>query len=53
MENPKDCKYTKEHEWVKIEGSTATVGVTDYAQKMLTDVVFAELPAIGKKVEIK
>lgn len=43
--------YTKEHEWVKIDGTTATVGVSDYAQDLLTDVVFVELPAIGKEVK--
>ena len=47
--NPKNLKYTKEHEWVKIEGDIAVVGVTDFAQHELTDVVFVELPAVGKK----
>lgn len=49
--NPKELKYTKEHEWVKIDGDVATVGVTDYAQEQLTDIVFIELPETGKKVE--
>lgn len=49
--NPKELKYSKEHEWVKIEGNIAKCGVTDYAQEQLTDIVFIELPAIGKKVE--
>jgi glycine cleavage system H protein len=40
--------YTKDHEWVRVEGGTATVGVTDYAQGQLGDVVFVELPAVGK-----
>lgn len=44
-------KYTKEHEWVKLEGSVATMGITDYAQKELGDVVFVELPEVGRKVE--
>jgi glycine cleavage system H protein len=44
-------KYTKEHEWVKVEGDAATVGITDYAQKELGDVVFVELPQVGAKVE--
>jgi len=44
-------KYTKEHEWVKVEGSIATIGITDYAQRELGDVVFVELPKIGTKVE--
>lgn len=46
-----DRRYTKEHEWVKIEGDTATVGISDYAQDLLTDVVFAELPKVGKALE--
>lgn len=46
-----NLKYTKEHEWVKIEGDVATVGITDYAQKQLGDVVFVELPQVGTKVE--
>ena len=48
---PKDLKYTKEHEWVKVEGDLATVGVTDYAQEQLSDIVYLELPAPGTKVE--
>ncbi len=43
--------YTKEHEWVKPEGDTALVGISDHAQHLLTDVVFVELPAVGKVVE--
>ncbi len=46
-----DLRYTKEHEWVKVEGDVATVGITDYAQKELGDVVFVELPEVGTKVE--
>jgi glycine cleavage system H protein len=46
-----DLKYTKEHEWVKVEGDVATVGITDYAQKELGDVVFVELPQVGTNVE--
>ena len=46
-----DLKYTKEHEWVKLEGDVATMGITDYAQKELGDVVFVELPQVGTKVE--
>jgi glycine cleavage system H protein len=44
-------KYSKEHEWVKVEGDIAIVGVTDFAQEQLTDVVFVELPEKGKEVE--
>ncbi len=51
MANPDDRKYTKQHEWCKVEGNTVTVGVTDYAQKALTDIVFVELPKLGTKVE--
>jgi len=46
--NPKELKYSKEHEWVKVEGDTAIVGITDFAQKQLTDIVFIELPEKGK-----
>lgn len=50
MEFPKDLKYTKEHEWVKVEGNTAMVGITDYAQDSLGDVVYVELPQEGGSV---
>jgi len=46
-----DLKYTKEHEWVKLEDDVATVGITDYAQRQLGDVVFIELPEVGTQVE--
>jgi glycine cleavage system H protein len=49
--DPKDCRYTKDHEWVKLAGDRGTVGITDYAQKQLGDVVFVELPEAGAKVE--
>src|SRR3989338_2890031 len=49
--NPKYLKYTKEHEWVKVENEIAIVGITDHAQELLTSLVFVELPEIGKKVE--
>ena len=51
MKNPIDRKYTKEHEWIKIDGDVATVGITDFAQDQLTDVVFVELPEVGKQIE--
>jgi glycine cleavage system H protein len=44
-------RYTKEHEWVRVEGDVATVGISDYAQDQLGDVVYVELPEIGKRVE--
>jgi glycine cleavage system H protein len=47
---PADLKYAKSHEWARLEGDTATVGITDHAQHELTDVVFVELPALGRKV---
>ena len=46
-----DLKYTKTHEWLKIEGKNAIVGITDHAQSELTDIVFVELPEIGKEVK--
>ncbi|MGD1147698.1 MAG: glycine cleavage system protein GcvH [Thermoanaerobaculaceae bacterium] len=51
MAQPNDRFYTKTHEWVKVAGSEATVGITQYAQEQLGDVVFVELPAAGKKVD--
>jgi glycine cleavage system H protein len=51
MELPEDLKYTREHEWVSIDGSVATIGITDHAQEQLGDVVFVELPAVGDRVE--
>src|SRR5262245_54018772 len=47
---PSDLKYAKSHEWVRVAGDSATVGITDHAQHELTDVVFVELPAIGRTV---
>src|SRR5215831_13504380 len=48
---PSDLKYAKSHEWVRAAGGVATVGITDHAQHELTDVVFVELPDVGKKVK--
>src|ERR1700674_3272829 len=47
MAIPNDCKYTKEHEWIQVQGNTGTVGITDHAQESLGDIVFVELPAVG------
>ena len=47
---PSDLKYAKSHEWVRVAGDTATVGITDHAQQELTDIVFLELPAVGRKL---
>ena len=48
---PADLKYTKSHEWIRISGDSVTVGITDHAQHELTDVVFVELPAVGRTVK--
>jgi glycine cleavage system H protein len=50
-EFPDDLKYMKSHEWVRIEGDTATIGITDYAQHQLGDIVYVELPEIGRTIE--
>lgn len=47
---PADLKYAKSHEWVRVDGDTAVVGITDHAQHELTDVVFVELPAKGRRI---
>jgi glycine cleavage system H protein len=49
---PSDLKYAKSHEWVRVAGDSATVGITDHAQHELTDVVFVELPEVGKTVKV-
>jgi len=51
MGSPSTLKYTKDHEWIKIEGDTGTIGITDYAQHSLGDVVYVDAGAPGKKVE--
>ena len=51
MEFPKDLKYTKDHEWIRVAGDTGVVGITEYAQGELGDVVFVELPAVGAKLQ--
>jgi glycine cleavage system H protein len=43
-------RYTRDHEWIRLEGDTATVGISEYAQEQLGDIVFVELPAVGKKL---
>ncbi|MBN2409254.1 MAG: glycine cleavage system protein GcvH [Candidatus Aminicenantes bacterium] len=52
MMYPKEFHFTKDHEWVKVEGDEATVGITDFAQKQLGDVVYVELPAVGTTLDI-
>jgi glycine cleavage system H protein len=49
MPYPSDFKYTKEHEWIKADGKNATIGITNYAQESLGDIVFAELPKVGSE----
>ena len=51
MDFPKDLKYTKEHIWVRVDGDEATIGITDYAQSELGEIVFVELPALDIEVE--
>lgn len=51
MKFPDTLRYTKEHEWVKVDGATGTVGITDFAQSELGDVVYVELPSLGAKLE--
>lgn len=51
MSYPENYKYAKSHEWLLLEGDTATVGITDYAQDSLGDIVFVELPKVGQEVE--
>jgi glycine cleavage system H protein len=46
-----NVKFTEDHEWIRIEGDTGTIGITDYAQEQLGDVVYVELPDVGRKVE--
>jgi len=50
MPYPTDLKYTKEHEWIKVDGNAATVGITDYAQESLGDIVFVDLPKQGAEI---
>jgi len=51
MNFPENLKYTKDHEWILVSGETGTIGITDYAQGELGDVVFVELPTVGKEVK--
>ncbi len=48
---PQDLRYSKEHEWVKVDGGEAVVGITDHAQEQLGDVVYVELPAVGQQLQ--
>lgn len=51
MNCPQNLKYTKEHEWIRVEGDIAYVGITDYAQEQLGDVVFVDIPTVGEALE--
>jgi glycine cleavage system H protein len=51
MTYPANYKYTKEHEWIEVDGKVGTVGITDYAQNSLGDIVFVDLPKVGDKIE--
>lgn len=51
MAQPTGLLYSKEHEWLKVEGDTATVGITDYAQNSLGDIVYVELPRVGSEIK--
>jgi glycine cleavage system H protein len=51
-EYPEDCLYSKDHEWVRIDNNTGVVGITEYAQHSLGDVVYVEMPSVGKSYEI-
>jgi glycine cleavage system H protein len=48
---PQDLKYTREHEWIKIEETAGTIGITDYAQRQLGDITFVDLPAAGRQIK--
>jgi glycine cleavage system H protein len=51
MKIPQDVKYTSEHEWIRVEGDIAYVGITDYAQDQLGDIVFVDIPTVGENLE--
>jgi len=51
MKTPDDLRYTREHEWIRIEGDIATVGITDYAQEQLGDIVLVDLPKVGRDLD--
>ena len=51
MSKPENCRFMKSHEWVAVEGGTATIGISDHAQHEITDVVFVDLPKVGRKAK--
>jgi glycine cleavage system H protein len=50
MEFPAGLKYTKDHEWIKVDGNVATIGITEFAQRELGDIVYVDIPSVGKEV---
>jgi glycine cleavage system H protein len=52
MQFPSNLKYTKDHEWISIEGTTATVGITEFAQRELGDIVYVDIPSVGKALNM-
>ena len=53
MNTPNELRYTKEHEWVKVDGNTVVIGITDFAQNELGDIVFVELPEVGDEISLE
>lgn len=51
MNFPSELKYTKDHEWIKVDGDVAFIGITDFAQKELGDIVFVDIPSLGKEIK--
>ncbi len=51
MQFPSELKYSKEHEWVKVEGDTATIGITEFAQKELGDIIYVDIETLGEEIE--
>lgn len=52
MNNPSDLKYTKSHEWIRLDGDIATIGITDHAQSELGDIVFIDMPEVGRALQV-
>ena len=52
METPEDLRYTKDHEWIRVEGQLVRVGITDYAQDALGDIVYIQLPQVGRRIAL-
>ena len=52
MSHPANFKYTKDHEWLRLDGETAVIGITEHAQEQLGDIVYVDLPAVGSQIEV-